>query len=89
MTHLTRPVRRLAPSVYSRPLVVTLYPNQTIGLRPARTRREYLVTLSRVFRLALEVSMEADRRAKLDAKNARRLSRGLGLMPVKVRRSLV
>lgn len=79
-TALTKPVRRAVPEMAicrGRKLVVTLYPNQTIGLRIARTRREHVVPLARVFRLACEVTAEADRLARAARREAARREKGL------------
>lgn len=86
MTKLSRPIRRAIDGVTARGIVVTLYPNRTIGLRESRTRREHVVTLARVFRLAVEVSIEADEQLKRARKNAKRAERGLAPIPMLARR---
>lgn len=77
MTKLAKPVRRSIDAVERRGLVVTLYPNATIGLRPCRTRREHVVSLSRVYRLACEQTAEADRQARINKRAEARAAKGL------------
>lgn len=47
-----------------RRMVVTLYPNSTIGIRPERTRREELIPLETVWWHALKARVTAEREAK-------------------------
>lgn len=76
MTVLTRPVRRTIPGVERRGLVVTLYPNQTIGLRARRTRKEHVVPLAVVYRLAVEATVMAERQRRADARDQARRAAG-------------
>jgi hypothetical protein len=94
MTDLKKPVRRAVPDMAvcrGRKLVVSLYPNQTIGLRIARTRREHVVPLARVFRLACEMTAEADRKAREQRRAADRAAKGLPPLQLQrlVRRGLL
>ena len=70
MTHLQKPVRRTTDSTVRdcgkvRALVVTLYPNGTIGLRPQKTRREEIVTLDSVYSLAVKQRVAKERTERL------------------------
>lgn len=50
-----------------RELVITLYPNGTIGLRPVRTRQEETVTIEAIYDLAVKqrvAQKRAERRKK-------------------------
>jgi hypothetical protein len=72
---LNKPVRRLgALPVYGRPLVVTLYPGDIIGVRQARTRTEYTVPLGWVYSMAVkaEVARKKAERAALKKLKGRR-----------------
>lgn len=51
-----------------RPLVVTLYPNGTIGIRPQGTRREETYPLDAVYHAAMKARVAAERAAKLAKK---------------------
>lgn len=86
MTRLAKPIRRAVEGVTRRDVVITLYPNRTIGLREARTRREHIVTIARVFRLAVEMTLEADARDRLVRRNAKRAAMGLAPVIVPARR---
>jgi hypothetical protein len=77
VTKLTKAVRRKLDSIERHGLVITLYPGGTIGLRAGKTRREHVVTVSRVYRLALEMTAENNRRIKEKAKDAARIAKGL------------
>ena len=55
-----------------RKLVVTIYPNGTIGIRPQGTRREELSTLEGVYHSAVKARVAAARAAKLKAKKGNR-----------------
>ncbi len=68
MTRLTRITRRtvdiprmpgLAPSV-----VVTLYPDGTLGLRELRRRKEYFIPVTTVLTLAIRREVEATKRGQ-------------------------
>lgn len=51
-----------------RNLVVTLYPNGMIGIRPQGTRREEVTTLEGVYHNAVKARVAAVRASKLKAK---------------------
>jgi hypothetical protein len=76
VTALNRPVRRTVNGIERRGLVVTLYPNQTIGLRPARTRKEHIVPLASVYRLAVEMTLVDEQRHRDEAREQARLVAG-------------
>ncbi len=79
MTRLTKPVRRTAERPQGgRPFVVTLYPGGTIGIREHKRRKEFTVPLSRVWKMGIEIDVEAQRKEKLAKKNAARAEKGLG-----------
>lgn len=72
-TQLSRPVcRRTEDTIRDggkrRRMVVTLYPNSTIGIRPERTRREELIPLETVWWHALKARVTAEREAKKKAR---------------------
>lgn len=59
MTPLKKPVKRRSEAFVRdrgkfRPLVVTLYPNDTIGLRLAGSRKEEVTALTSVYHLAVK-----------------------------------
>lgn len=58
-TKLSKPVKRRWQA-----LIVTVYPNGTLGLREFRRRQEHVVPLSRCFRLAVEMTIEAEKKAR-------------------------
>lgn len=58
----------------SRPLVVTLYPGGTLGLRPAKTRREEVISLDAIYSVAVKMRVASERAAKIAARKARRAS---------------
>ncbi len=79
MTPLNKPVKRMSEAVVRdrgkrRRLVVVLYPNDTIGLRGEKTRREEITTLDAVYHLAVKQRVAAERRDKKEARRARRNS---------------
>jgi hypothetical protein len=49
-------------------MVVTLYPNSTIGIRPERTRREELIPLETIWWHALKARVTHEREAKKKAR---------------------
>lgn len=49
-------------------VIVTLYPNGTIGLRAKRTRREYTLALATVYTLAIRAHVDNEKREKAKAK---------------------
>lgn len=90
MTKLSKPVRRkVETAVERRGLVITLYPGGAIGLRPARCRTEHVVPISRVYRLACEITAEATRKAREQRKAAVRKEMGLAPRLTLVRRGLL
>lgn len=88
-TRLKKPVRRVVDGVERRDLVVALYPNKTVGLRPLRCKREHIVPLLEVYKLAVAVTIEADRRARQDKRDAERAARGLAPRRRLVKRGLL
>jgi hypothetical protein len=77
VTKLTKPVRRKAEREFGRSLIVTLYPNGLVGIRELRRRREHMLPLSRIYRIAVEATVEADRKAKQERKAQIRKDAGL------------
>ncbi len=66
MTKLSKPVARMSEAVVRdsgrlKRLVVTIYPNDTIGLRPEKTRREEVVTMAAAYSLAVKQRVNAER----------------------------
>lgn len=76
MTALNRPVRRTVPGIERRGVVITLYPNQTIGLRAKRTRREHVIPLASVYRLAVEMTLVDEQRRRDEAREEARRAAG-------------
>jgi len=78
MTELKKPVRRTATLLIDNRqtarskdrIIISLYPDQTIGFRQYRTRREYRLPLATCFKMAVLAEAEAKKKAK-------RISRGL------------
>jgi len=72
-TKLTRPVRRTTQVIVERrrPLVVTLYPRGTIGVRASRLRTEYELPLDVVYELAVRAHV-ARRRVEAGARRRAR-----------------
>ncbi len=69
MTPLEKPVtrrsnERVRDAGKSRRIVVTLYPNGLIGLRPERTRREETVPIDVIWLQAVKARVLAERAAK-------------------------
>lgn len=72
MTDLTKPVRRRTDSTIRdagkpRRIVTTLYPGDTLGLRPEKTRREEFISLTTVYEYAIKLRVrkeQAERRAR-------------------------
>jgi hypothetical protein len=58
MTQLKKSVTRVVPGLLKRNLVVSLYPGGIIGIREARSRREYTLPLITVYRMAIEADRE-------------------------------
>lgn len=66
MTKLSKPVSRMSEATVRdsgklKRLVITIYPNDTVGLRPEKTRREETVTLGAVYSLAVKQRVNAER----------------------------
>lgn len=81
MTKLSKPVSRMSEAVVRdsgklKRLVITIYPNDTIGLRPEKTRREETVTLGAVYSLAVKQRVNAERIGKREQKRNSRRSTG-------------
>ncbi len=77
MTKLTKAVRRKALRDNGRSLIVTIYPNFLIGLRELRRRKEFTIPMDRAYRIAVEMQIEADKKAKASAKAQARKDAGL------------
>lgn len=72
-THLQRPVTRQTEGRHrGRPLVVTLYPGDIIGVRQARTRTEYTIPLAWVYDAAVKAEVTRQRAEKAKRKRERR-----------------
>jgi hypothetical protein len=66
MTKLSSPVTRMSEALVRdsgklKRLVVTLYPNDTIGLRPEKTRREEVVAIGAAYSLAVKQRVNSER----------------------------
>lgn len=71
MTELTRNVTRKVTTLRGETLVVTLTPEGLL-LREPRRRSGYLLPYGMAFLQAVKLAVEADRRAKQAARQARR-----------------
>lgn len=71
MTTLSRPVRRKVTTLRGEELVVVLLP-EGIQLREPRRRTAYLLPYGMAFVRAVQLQVDADRRAKAAARKARR-----------------
>lgn len=76
-TTLSRPVTRRSDESKVRDcgqlrrLVITLYPDGMIGLRPERTRREEIIPLDAVYDLAVKARVRAEKAIKAARKGVR------------------
>jgi hypothetical protein len=59
-----------------RPLVVTLYPNGTMGLRPSKTRKEEIISLESCYETAIKQRV-AREQAERSAGKKKSFKRGL------------
>lgn len=75
MTTLSRPVRRKVTTLRGEQLVVVLLP-EGIQLREPRRRTGYLLPYGVAFIQAVQIHVDAERRAKAAARKARKVSRG-------------
>lgn len=75
MTDLTRRVARRTDVGERRPVVVTLYPNATIGFREKGRRTEFVLPLATVYRYAAAKAAEAIRAERAARRKARRTGR--------------
>ena len=72
MTKLSKAIQRETPILLDNraearardQVVVTLYPNGTLGFRKKRCRREYVLSLAAAYRLAIEVEVRAEKAKK-------------------------
>lgn len=71
MTTLNRPVRRKVATVRGDALVVALTP-EGIWLREPRRRTAFLLPYGAAFQRAVQMHVDAERRAKAAARKARR-----------------
>ena len=76
MTPLNKPVTRKTNSTVRdrgvvRNLVVTIFPNGAVGLRPERTQQTEIVTLDSIYALAIKQRVARERAEKLAKKKAR------------------
>lgn len=77
MIELRKAVRRKVEGLDRRPVVVTLHPNGTIGLRAVRTRHEFTLPLARVYRWAVEAEVEQRKEERRKKRAKGLVSRGL------------
>lgn len=78
MTTIKSPVRRKSDAVVRdqgklRRLVITIYPNDTIGVRPEKTRREEIVSIEAVYSLGVKQRLASERATKIREKKARKM----------------
>jgi len=66
MTDLKKPIRRKTnvTCAQSRPLVITLYPEGTIGFREAGRRKEFLLPIQAAYVMAVRAEVESRRRER-------------------------
>lgn len=73
MTDLLKPVRRKSGvRDVGRNVVVTLYPDQTIGFRLTGTRTEYSLPIQAAYQIAARAEAERKRKEKIALKKARK-----------------
>lgn len=79
LTRLTRKVRRAVDGLMRNGLVITIYPNNTIGVKELKRRKEYTLPLATIYRLAVQADLEAKRieRQKKRDGGRRLVKRGL------------
>jgi hypothetical protein len=81
MTDLLKPVsRRSHGTIFEkskeRRVIVTLIPPNVLTFRLERTKGEYALTAEKCFQLAVEASVQADKRRKAEEKKARTSAKG-------------
>jgi hypothetical protein len=70
MTKLNKAVTRLSEESMVRdcgrlkPLVITIYPGGTIGLRPSKTRREEFISAAACYETAIKMRVRGERAEK-------------------------
>jgi len=64
VTELKEKVRRKVTGVMRKDLVVTLYPNNTLGLRQLRCKKEFLIPIMSCYNLAIAADRAAAKREK-------------------------
>lgn len=69
MTKLTKPVRRASDAIVRsggklRNIVVTIYPNDTIGFRLSKTRKEEILPIGSAFQLAIRARLANEKHQK-------------------------
>lgn len=77
MTDLNKPVKRKTNTMIRdrgrlRQIMITIYPNGTIGLRPMGTRQEEVLTMESCYSLAVKQRVAKERIEKLAAKKAKK-----------------
>ena len=75
-TMLTKAIRREVDGIDRNGVIVTLYPNHTIGLRAKRTRKEHVLPLARVYRWAVEATVEQQRQQRAESRRQRLIAQG-------------
>lgn len=81
MTRLTKQVSRFTDAMVRdrgrlRNIVVTLFPNDTLGLRLAKTRKTEIVTLESIYSLAVKQRVALERAEKRKARTEKLKLRG-------------
>lgn len=76
MTDLLKPVsRRTSLRDVGRNIIVTLYPDQTIGFRLMRKRTEYRLPIQAAYQIAARIEAERVRKDRIAARKAKREGR--------------
>jgi hypothetical protein len=75
-TKLVKPITREVDGIDRNGVIVTLYPNHTIGLRAKRTRKEHVLPLARVYRWAVEATVVQLQQERADARRQKLIAQG-------------
>lgn len=77
MTKITKPVTRMSDALIRdggklRRLVVTIFPNDTLGIRPEKTRRGERISLEAVYGMAVKIRIRDEKNEKAKQKVRRK-----------------
>jgi len=72
MTTLDKKISRKVEGLLQRSLILTLYPAGVISLRESRCRKEYILPVVTVYRLAIQADQASEKARKAAEKKAKR-----------------